>query len=98
LRVGVGTRIYLINQEDFWLQDDFQATQKLSVNYGVRWSLPGVIYDAKNDLTSWKPTGNGQGAFVTPIYNQYYKALAPRLGFSYNPFPISKTVLRGAWG
>jgi hypothetical protein len=98
LRVGVGTRIFLINQEDFWLQDDFQATQKLSLNYGVRWSLPGVVYDKQNDLTSWAPTGSGQGAYVTPIYHQYYKALAPRLGFAFNPFPNSKTVLRGAWG
>jgi hypothetical protein len=98
LRVGVGTRIYLINQEDFWLQDDFRVTQQLSFNYGLRWSLPGVVSDAQNDLTSWAPTGNGQGAYVQPIYHQYYKALAPRLGFAFSPYPDGKTSLRGAWG
>jgi hypothetical protein len=98
LRVGNGSRIYLLNQEDFWVQDDFQATRKLSLNYGLRYSIPGVIYDAQNDLTSWAPTGNGQGAYVQPFYKQYYGAYAPRVGFAFSPFDTSRTAIRGAFG
>ena len=102
LRVGVGTRTYTINTFDSWLQDDFRATQRLTLNYGVRWSIPGVPNDAQNDLTSWTPTGApgsaAQASYRQPIYNNYYKAIAPRLGFAWTPYANGKTVLRGAWG
>jgi hypothetical protein len=91
---GDPQRVYLLNTYDFWAQDDFQASSKLTVNYGVRWSLPGHVYDAKNDLSSFVP---GKG-FVTPLYNNYYGAIAPRLGFAYSPLSDNKFAIRGAWG
>ncbi|QMV19416.1 TonB-dependent receptor [Granulicella sp. 5B5] len=91
---GNAERVYLLNTYDFWAQDDFTVTPKLTVNYGVRWSLPGHVYDAKNDLSSFVP---GKG-FVTPLYNNYYGAFAPRVGFAYSPLSNNKLAIRGAWG
>jgi hypothetical protein len=91
---GNAERVYLLNTFDFWAQDDFTVTPKLTVNYGVRWTLPGHVYDAKNDLYSFVP---GKG-FQTPLYNNYHGAFAPRLGFAYSPLASNKLAIRGAWG
>jgi hypothetical protein len=78
---GSQSRTYLLNNFDFWAQDDYQVMKKLTVNYGVRYSLPGAVYDAEHDLYSFVP---GQG-FVAQLYNDYYGGFGPRLGFSYSP-------------
>jgi hypothetical protein len=91
---GNSQRVYLLNTEDFWFQDDFQANKKLNINYGIRYTIPGVVHDAQNDLTSFVP---GQG-FVLPLYHNYYAGVAPRFGFSFSPLSSNRTVLRGAFG
>jgi hypothetical protein len=89
-------RVYLLSGGESWIQDDFQATKKLALNFGIRWSLPGVVTDAANDLYSFVPGANP--GFQTPLYQQYYKAFAPRGGFAYSPMDDSRTVIRGAFG
>jgi Carboxypeptidase regulatory-like domain len=94
LRIGSATRTYWMYETDFWASDTWQATQKLSLNYGFRYSLPGNVEDTTNDLYGWAP---GRG-FIKPSYNTYYGGFAPRLGFSFSPFGNNKTAIRGAWG
>jgi hypothetical protein len=93
---GNAERIYLLNTVDTWAQDDFQATRKLSLNVGVRYTIPGVVHDAANDLYSFVP-GSTPG-FQLPLYNNYYGSFAPRVGFSYSPFDSNTTVIRGSYG
>jgi hypothetical protein len=94
LRIGSATRTYWMYETDLWASDTWQATPKLSLNYGVRYSLPGNVEDTTNDLYGWAP---GVG-FHIPTYNNYYGGFAPRLGFSFSPFANNKTAIRGAWG
>jgi hypothetical protein len=91
---GDAQRVFLLNTADAWVQDDFQATPRLALNYGVRYSLPGVVHDAQKDLFSFVP---GKG-FQTPLYNQYYSAFAPRAGFAFSPLETNTTVIRGSFG
>ncbi|WP_158791099.1 TonB-dependent receptor [Granulicella sp. L60] len=91
---GDAQRVYLLNTADAWAQDDYQVSPHLTVNYGIRYSFPGVVSDAKDDLYSFVP---GKG-FVRPLYNQYYTAFAPRAGFSYSPLADSRTAIRGSFG
>jgi hypothetical protein len=91
---GDDERTYLLNSFDFWAQDDYRVTKKLTVNYGVRYSLPGAVYDAKHDLYSFVP---GQG-FVAQLYKDYFGAFGPRLGFSYAPRANGSMAIRGAFG
>jgi hypothetical protein len=93
---GNAQRVWLLNSEDLWLQDSFQATKKLNINFGVRYSVPGVVHSEKNDTYSFVP-GTTPG-FQLGLYNNYYKAVAPRLGFAYSPFENNTTVIRGSWG
>lgn len=91
---GNDGRVYLMNSADIWAQDDFKASQRLTLNLGIRYTLPGAVYDAKNDLYSFVP---GKG-FVLPLYPYYHAAFAPRLGFAYSPFSSNTTAIRGTFG
>ena len=96
LLIGNNQRVFLVSTGEMWAQDDFTVNKKLSLNYGIRWSIPGVVHDAANDLYSFNP-GPTPG-FQPGLYPAYYKAFAPRVGFAYSPFDNNSTVLRGAYG
>jgi hypothetical protein len=91
---GNAERVYLLSNWEAWAQDDFTVSSKLSLNYGIRFSMPGHVSDATNDLYSFVP---GKG-FTQPLYNNYYGAFAPRVGFAYSPFADNSFAIRGAWG
>ena len=93
---GNAERIFLLNTIDSWAQDDFQVTHKLTLNLGVRYTIPGVVHDAANDLYSFVP-GTTPG-FQLPLYKNYYGSFGPRFGFAYSPFDNNTTVIRGSYG
>ncbi len=93
---GNAQRVFLLDTYEGWAQDDFKATSKLTINYGLRYTVPGVVHDAQNDLYSFVP-GNNAG-FYTPLYHEYYSGAAPRVGFAYSPRSNSDTVIRGTYG
>ncbi|SFS09416.1 Carboxypeptidase regulatory-like domain-containing protein [Granulicella pectinivorans] len=93
---GNAERIFLLDTEDMWAQDDFKATSKLTLNLGVRYTIPGVVHDAANDLYSFVP--GSTPSFKLPLYNNYYGSFGPRFGFAYSPFENNTTVIRGSYG
>ena len=93
---GNAQRVWTFNTEDFWAQDDFRITRNLTLNYGARYTIPGVIQAAANDIYQFVP-GTTPG-FQQGYYPEYYGGVAPRLGFSYAPFSDEKTVIRGSYG
>ncbi len=89
-------RVYLVNTFDFYAADDYKLSQRLTLNYGLRWSYPGVVYDDRSSLYNFEPS---RGFFPEPLYNQNLGNVAPRLGFAWSPFrENSTTVLRGGFG
>ena len=89
-------RVYLMNTFDAYVADDWKATSRLTLNYGLRWSYPGVVYDDRNSLYNFTPQ---QGFFAEPLYKRNLGNVAPRAGFAFTPFRNStSTVLRGAYG
>jgi len=96
LQTGDIRRIYLVNTFEFWAGDNFQVTPRLNVNYGVRWSIPGVPHDSANDLYSFNVSP--APGFYQGLYKAYYGGFGPRVGFAYSPFNNSRTVIRGAYG
>jgi hypothetical protein len=93
-------RDYRQNSFDWWVHDNFQVTRKLNVNFGVRYTYHGVLFDTDRTITNFIP---GRG-FVTPgrdvdrLYPNDLNNFAPRLGLAYQPFGSGKTVIRAAWG
>jgi hypothetical protein len=86
---------------DLYAQDSWKATQKLTLNYGVRYEYQNPYtevhnymsnYDVARNLILIAGAGGNSNALVAPRKNQF----APRLGFAYQV--DTKTVLRGGFG
>ena len=91
-------RDYRMNNFDWWVHDNWQVTQKFNLNFGVRWSYVGPLFDIDNSITAFRP-GRGfvnVGKNGEDLWQKDRNNFAPRLGFAYNW--KSKTVVRGSYG
>ncbi|HEY6345892.1 MAG TPA: TonB-dependent receptor [Bryobacteraceae bacterium] len=88
---------------DFFAQDDFKVTPKLTLNLGMRYDFASPVWEGNNHLSNFDPA-NG-GSIVTASSGSLYdRALvqpqkldfSPRFGFAYQLTP--QTVLRGGYG
>lgn len=95
-----------------YLQDDWKATRKLTLNLGIRWEVQRPVTDRYNrqawfDYKAVNPISTavgqnylGEQVFATSgnrgLFNTSYKNFAPRIGFAYQVMP--KLVMRGGYG
>jgi hypothetical protein len=96
-------------RDGFFVLDNWQATSKLTVNYGLRYDLPTVPYSLNGNVrtmnaaqTALQPTSTATtAATFQPVpgfklASPTHDNWGPRLGFAYRALP--KTVLRGGAG
>ena len=85
-----------------FVQDDFRATARLTINIGVRYELGTVWADSANQLGNFdpnSPTGLVQvGDGITSPYNPDHRDWSPRAGFAWDIFGNQKTVIRAGVG
>ncbi len=85
-----------------YVQDDFRATDKLTLNLGLRYEYATPLFEKDNRLTNFDPTtvkmvsatdgSIADRALVNPDRNDF----APRLGFAYTVVP--GMAVRGGYG
>ena len=85
-----------------YLQDDFRATDRLTLNLGLRYEFATPQWEKDNCLANFDPDTNTliqakdgsiyERALVNPDRNNF----APRLGLAYSI--DSKTVIRSGYG
>lgn len=96
----------------WYLQDDWKATRKLTLNLGMRYEIQTAPTERNNaqeyfDFTATNPISNAVGANYPGelvfnsssnrgLYNTSYKNFAPRIGAAYQL--RDKLVLRGGYG
>ena len=95
--------VYLNFQgQDYFVQDDWKIKPNLTLNLGLRYEIDQPVYSPSNTVSNFSlaqqafiPAGSGG---YKHLYNYDYNNLAPRLGFSWQPFKDDRTVVKGATG
>jgi hypothetical protein len=92
------------NNHSLYFQDEFRLSQRLTLNYGIRWDFFGVVHEKNNlfyqmsalnggtELQVGSPGGPGS------LYNPDYNNFAPRVGLAYDVTGKGHTVIRAGWG
>nr|MBA3440847.1 TonB-dependent receptor [Pyrinomonadaceae bacterium] len=96
----------------FWVQDDWKIRSRLTLNLGLRWEPKLPPIDKLNNLVAFvagqqsrvapdAPTGllyPGDPGIGEEVFPRDYNNLAPRIGFAYDVFGTSSTVVRAGYG
>jgi hypothetical protein len=84
----------------FFAQDDWRATKRLTVNFGLRYEFSSVVSAAGNKLGNFDPNlGMVQvGRQISSAYNPDHTNFAPRFGFAWDLNGRGTTVIRGGAG
>jgi hypothetical protein len=100
ISVGNAEREVLVNGFNFFGQDAWQVSSRLTLNLGLRWDYFGPLHNGKKDLAVFIP-GKGlviQGNGIDAIFPPDHKAIGPRIGFAYQPAVSKDMVVRGSFG
>ena len=86
------------NNNGLYIQDEFRASHRLTVNFGMRWDYFGVVHE-KNDLFyQMSAAGGGTENQIGQLYNPDHNNFAPRIGLAYDVTGKGHTVIRAGWG
>ena len=100
--LGNPKRQVFVNTFALYGQDNWQVTKRFNLNYGVRYDYEGPVHSNYPNLSVFDPTQpNGlaiAGQQVANIYQKFWGAVSPRIGFAYQLDGEGKTVLRGGYG
>ncbi|NWG12482.1 MAG: TonB-dependent receptor [Acidobacteria bacterium] len=101
--VNTGSWGHRKNILGFYFQDDWRATNTLTLNLGLRWEYHSPLVEVKDRQTNYEPfTGRemlaGKDGNSRALYNPFKKDFQPRVGFAWTPEALGgKTVFRGAY-
>ena len=87
---GFGQTVLSLSTQDYgvFVQDDYKATPRLTLNLGVR-------YDYEKLPTAFAPNSLFPGTSNTPSDKNNF---SPRVGFAWDPYGTGKTAVHGGMG
>jgi hypothetical protein len=104
---GASSHLQTIDQLAFYFQDDWKVTPNLTLNLGLRWdanigNLPAqdknrtilLLSQLNHPLARALTQDQEKLRRTTPSWTEFQ----PRLGFAWDPWGQSKTVIRGGYG
>src|SRR5437870_4033450 len=100
IAVGNPERFVRVNAFNLYLQDAWQLTRKLNVNFGLRYEYFGPLHSDRKDLAVFTPDKGLliQGVGIDSIFPPDRNNFAPRFGFAYQPREGGDIVVRGGIG
>jgi hypothetical protein len=100
------------HEVNFYLQDDWRFTPRLTLNLGVRYELPFQWFEPHGEAATFVPGlqsivyPNAPGGLGFPgdptvlpsLVPTDFNGVAPRTGFAYDVFGTGKLLVRGGFG
>jgi hypothetical protein len=83
---------------DFYINDDWKITHKLTVNLGLRYEYNTVWREMHDQIQNFSVATQSFASPSQPPYNSKQNEFAPRIGFAWDPFGKGKTVVKGYGG
>jgi len=83
-----------VNEYAFFVQDNWRATDRLTINWGLRYDLFSYLQPTTLNNNAGL-VGAGLATNQIPID---HKDIGPRFGLAYRPFGNEKTVVRAGYG
>lgn len=89
------------NSYGFFAQDSYRVTPNITINYGLRYDIFGVLGEERNRLSRFDST---QGLLqvgkngVDKLYERDLNNFAPRVGIAWDLTGKGRTVVRAFWG
>ena len=99
--VGTTTGTHEASWYQFYINDNFRVTQKLTLNLGLRYENRDVPTPLEGNARTFDPVtaslvSGGQGRFGSGIADRDNNDLGPRIGFAYRA--TKNFVVRGGYG
>jgi len=96
---GAFDRDFMFKTYGFYVQDDWRATQRLTVNLGLRYEFMGPIHELYNRSSAVRDIATSMTATVGPVMQDpTYKNWSPRIGLAWDVFGTGKTSIRSGFG
>ena len=86
------------NSHGLFVQDSFRATNRLTLNYGMRWDYFGVVGGKSGEFYTVDFANGGNNVPTSQLYGKDLNNFAPRIAAAYDVTGKGRTVVRAGWG